>query len=117
MVRGRHGAIDAPLPGVRSEGSRVGEEVVMALKLEKTKTSHLVEVPRERAGVLFEMAMPVSMCAILSELEGVSDVTYDGHLGPFVYLTIEEESDTPRKHAMVCAVIESSLRATRRAGK
>ena len=83
-----------------------------ALELIRTRTTYAIEVPRDKAIALFDLE-PVSLLDRLMKVDGVSEVNYDGHFGPFVYVTIDAEDDTPATHTVVRGVIQSCLSAIR----
>lgn len=86
------------------------------LQLERAATSYCVEVDRDQFARLlkFEQTryMAQSLLDELKPVDGVSGIEYDGHFGPFIYLTIESEYDTPERQAEVVAIISRRLRAT-----
>lgn len=45
----------------------------------------------------------------LGELDGVADVDYDGHFGPYVFLTIEKEHDTAETKRKIREIIKKHL--------
>ena len=77
--------------------------------LKKIQTSYRIEVSVEEALKLFYLE-PVSLEASLKKIKGISQVEYDGHFGPYVYLTLDEENDTPKTHALICKLIERPLK-------
>ena len=79
------------------------------LRLETVSTLYVIEVPRKLAHDLFTMEEP-TLLDRLQQIPGVSDVKYDGHFGPFVHLTINDEVDTQRKHDAICNVIGGCLK-------
>jgi hypothetical protein len=83
--------------------------MAVVLRLEVVSTRYVVEVPRVQAHALFTMEEP-TLLDRLGKVPGVSDVEYDGMLGPFVHLTIDDESDTPRKHEAIEGVIRGALK-------
>ena len=89
-----------------SRHSRKGN-VRRSLKLERTGSSYAVEVPRSKAMAIF--GLQPSLLNRLDMIDGVTDVNYDGHLGPYVYLTIDTPLDTPKTHAAVVRTIQSAL--------
>jgi hypothetical protein len=113
----RAGQLHLHLPRVptvspaRSKRPRGGE----TLELIRTRTTYAVEVPRDKAIALFDLE-PVSLLDRLMKVDGVSEVNYDGHFGPFVYVTIDADDDTPATHAAVRHLIQSCLDGIRGRG-
>ncbi len=87
-----------------------------ATRLEVVHTRYTIGVPKDRAQALFEAQDP-SLLDRLKAIPGISDVEYGGHSGPFVYLTIDDEADTPRKHDVICSVIDGALKEVAKAAK
>jgi len=46
----------------------------------------------------------------LDKLDGVNDTNYDGHFGPYIFLNIEVECDTPETHEQVIQIILRHLK-------
>ncbi len=62
--------------------------------IEKTKTEYAIEVEKEDLlKILNQEDDDVYLCDHLDAMPGVSDSTYSGHFGPFIYLTVETDSD------------------------
>lgn len=47
----------------------------------------------------------------LSKLEGVSNADYNGHFGPYIWLTIEPEFETPELWLKIENLIKSSYKS------
>jgi hypothetical protein len=88
------------------------------LTLEKTATRYRIEIEVEemQAILCYDEACGVeretgpTLCYKLSELPGVYKVDYNGHFGPAVFLTIDEESDRPRIHGQIKAIIRKHIK-------
>jgi hypothetical protein len=84
----------------------------LGLALARSASSYSVGVPKSKAIALFDLEVDDeghSVGDLLGKIKGVSEVNYDGHFGPFVYMTIEADEDTPQTHAAVCEVIQGCL--------
>lgn len=75
------------------------------MKLEKTGTTYAIAVPREKAAALFEGD------TLLKALETITGVTcnYDGHFGPFVYVTIQIKYDVKATRDEILSAIRLGL--------
>ena len=88
----------------------------MELKAEVTRRSYCVEIPlnammrlleSERTGIL---PLGVMLSEKMEEIEGVSDVDYNGHFGSNVFYTVDDEDDTPELHEGIFDLIRTACK-------
>jgi hypothetical protein len=85
------------------------------MKLECAAKSYSIEIPLADFIRLEQYENPFkgfkedALSTILDRIEGVDDTKYNGHFGPYIYLRIEIEHDTPRTHKAIIAAIQRRL--------
>lgn len=93
----------------------------MRLAFVTTQRSYSIEIGTGRALDLLDSESYVTnqaafepgaqtLCEKLESIPGVRDVEYDGHFGPHVFLTIEDEHDSNAAKAQIAEVIEGHLK-------
>ena len=67
---------------------------------------NLLTIIRKDSAALFN-----SQCLVnrLDTLKGVSRVEYDGHFGPYVFVTIDVEDDNRATHAAIKKIIKEHI--------
>jgi hypothetical protein len=79
------------------------------MRFEATSMSWSVEIDRD----LFAKNLLNDNCKLyydLEEIEGVSDVDYDGHFGAFVFFELDLEVNVPETLNKVKKIIEEHLK-------
>ena len=77
-------------------------------KREVTQRAYSIEVGIEGLLALLERDKNYSkpsVCEMLEKIDGVWKVEYDGHFGPYVYLSVDVEDDTEETWAQIEAII------------
>lgn len=76
-----------------------------------TSTSYAFEVDRQALADLFKREdyefTKITLARRLEDLPGVFSVEYNGHLGPFIYLSIEAEFDTADRREEILEIIRN----------
>lgn len=76
------------------------------------KSTYCVEAPDmleilERDDTEVDDSDGATLAEILERIEHVDDVMYDGHLGHYLWFTVDKEHDTPELHAQVVAAMDA----------
>lgn len=92
----------------------------MDMTFEITRRSFALEIPKAAFLDLEDSESYVSnnaafktgaqtLCSKLDALPGISNIEYNGHFGAFVYLSIDDEDDTPELRAQITQIITDHL--------
>lgn len=78
-------------------------------------TRYSIELPVEDARVLFTVEdrgfdpKLVSLLDRMTKLTGVFDIEYNGHFGPGIFYTVDDDEDTPSLHKKIDGIIKKQV--------